>query len=582
MLREQLAVTLGLQQVAAVPENIYHACIHPPTLQLLQQDVVSNFERSFTAFSTVDTHSRAASYRELAVITIAFAAAQRKGPGHWVRVKNLIGAEALCAALGVAFNADISINTIRATTRSTSTKSNTSTRRTGTVDPATTHRSKLQPDSVNESSLSRVTPTSIYFEYDTSGEVAIGVCEAGQPIRDYIVPEGGARRPSRNSMLCSEILALARKTLDGHLELSWICKGALAAYTLRNLAQEMVETLEKHRNGTCGAMSGNIIDKWTEAFVRETGGTQEERKMMHKLLVIAAIPDITQQHFVSEVKLLTGPAFVVMVSKAFVNSSALTSIDDTLVVSFFEALFGQSYTGLELSLDSLDSFIFGSKLRLLIPKLFRILPAFNIPVTAHRDFSVCCSVVQSGAYVLMPRILAEGQISGIDSSPFIMFPGWLAKNGVPVDGFFYDEQHDNLQMDATRPNARVPSDASESDVIDYVYEESDFGYKFWTVEAGHRLNLDNLIEGILFMHAVDDSFDGTAEITTWQCVAPHHTVSRTNRVKTAYLAYGNVAGRRLALSRVGDALNIAVVHFGKDYKGALAYAEKNGCNIVIL
>jgi len=44
ILCEHLATALGVDQVATVPANIYHTCIHSPTLSLLQQDIMSKFE----------------------------------------------------------------------------------------------------------------------------------------------------------------------------------------------------------------------------------------------------------------------------------------------------------------------------------------------------------------------------------------------------------------------------------------------------------------------------------------------------------------------------------------------------------
>jgi hypothetical protein len=115
ILRQHLSLTLGLKQVAEVPENIYHVCVHHPTLQLLQQDTMSNFERCSIAFSATDVGtSHTASYKELATIAIAFATAQKKGSSHWVRVKNLVGVETLCAALATAFIADITVEVIHA------------------------------------------------------------------------------------------------------------------------------------------------------------------------------------------------------------------------------------------------------------------------------------------------------------------------------------------------------------------------------------------------------------------------------------------------------------------------------------
>jgi hypothetical protein len=97
-----------------------------------------------------------------------------------------------------------------------------------------------QRDPPSESALSTVTPTSIRFEYDASGVAAIGVCETGAPIRDYIIPEGGKGRLSRNSMLVGEVLALAKMHMNDDFS-PWICKGAVGAYLLRNLAKDIVE-----------------------------------------------------------------------------------------------------------------------------------------------------------------------------------------------------------------------------------------------------------------------------------------------------------------------------------------------------
>lgn len=565
ILKEHLAIALGLSEVAEVPENIYHVCVHSPTLHILQQDTASNLERCTAAFSATDTgKSRAASRRELAGIAIAFATAQKKGPKYWVRVKNLIGVEALCAALGTAFIADITVGSIK-------TISHTN------ILMDISNQSEAPPDSA----MSTTTPTLIHFEYDTSGVVSVGICQIGAPVRTYVFPEGGEGSLSRNSMLGGEILALAKITLDHDYGLHWICKGAMGAYAMRRLAREMIDELGKDQDETRKAMAGRIMSRWIETFVKETGGTQADNKMMGNLLAIVAIPDMNEQRFARKVELLAGPDHAATVSRTLHNTDASNAIYRTLFLSLFKALFGLSYTGLELNLDSLSLFHFPSNFNLLIPHVFNILPAYDVCVTTHRNFSRCCSVVQCGGYALMPRILAEKEIGDIDSSPFIMVPGHIAMNGVPVKGFFYDEQHGETQIDAIRPEAPVPSNAGDSDVIDYVYEQADYGYKFWTIEAGHRLNLDGLVEGILFMHKADDSYDDRATLTPWQRAAPHHMVLHALQ-KTVYLAYGNVAGRRLALSRAGTASSIAVVHTGRDYGRALAYANRYECGAVIL
>ena len=233
---------------------------------------------------------------------------------------------------------------------------------------------------------------------------------------------------------------------------------------------------------------------------------------------------------------------------------------------------------------------FGGDLRFLIQDVFEILPAYDVPtITMRQPFSRCCSVVQSGGYVLMSRILAEEEIINTNSTPFIMVPGRLAKDGIPINKFAYQEQHSCDQILDIWPDAPVLSNVGESNIIDYVYEAADFGYSFHTIEAGHRLNLDWLIGGIMSMHKVDDSYSvRTALMCDWQRAAPHHDLALEHeyatRIKTVYLTYGNVAGRRLASSSQsghgGD--YSAVVHTGKDYGRALACADQYGCKVVIL
>lgn len=317
--------------------------------------------------------------------------------------------------------------------------------------------------------------------------------------------------------------------------------------------------------------------------MRGTGGAEEDIKLMHDMLDKAAIIDITKEQLANEIGLLSGTSVSVILGASDVRNKII----DTLVVFLFEALFGPSYSALEICIDSLDAFGFGGDLRFLIQDVFEILPAYDVPtITMRQPFSRCCSVVQSGGYVLMSRILAEEEIINTNSTPFIMVPGRLAKDGIPINKFAYQEQHSRDQILDIRPDAPVPSNVGESNIIDYVYEAADFGYSFHTIEAGHRLNLDWLIGGIMSMHKVDDSYSVRTALTRdWQRAAPHHDLALehdTTRIKTVYLTYGNVAGRRLALSQSGHVETIAVVHTGKDYGRALACADQYGCKVVIL
>lgn len=385
-------------------------------------------------------------------------------------------------------------------------------------------------------------------------------------------------------MLGGEILASAKVKLKRE-GFSWVCKAALATYAMKRLVKDVVGELDLFRREYCRAKMPNIVNKWIVAFVSETDGQPEDAEKMQKLLVKAASLNDSNMKvgLVQEVESYAGPREASVLHQALGTPSTVRAIEEILILSLFKTLFGLSYTGLELNTDYLDSFLFPDHVDTLIPQLLQLLPAFDVPVTTYRRLSLCCSVVQCGGYVLMPRILAEEKISDIDSTPFLMIAGRLAKDGNPVHGFFYAESHRESEIDASRPEARIPSDASDSNAIKFLYEEADYGYKFWTEEAGHRLNLDGLIQGILLMHSVDDGYDKESASTTWTGAAPHHMLPRgTNRGKTLYLSYNNVAGRRLALSRAGDALSSSVVHFGKDYRKALAYAERFNCHAVIL
>ncbi|ORY32888.1 hypothetical protein BCR39DRAFT_583310 [Naematelia encephala] len=111
--------------------------------------------------------------------------------------------------------------------------------------------------------------------------------------------------------------------------------------------------------------------------------------------------------------------------------------------------------------------------------------------------------------------------------------------------------------------------------------EAERGYLFWTTAAGYRINLDGLIEGLLTMYTIK-TFDTTAGHQHWVKAAPHHMVTVNKRFKkTIYMAYDNIAGRRLAISRAGDGLKQLVLFIGGDYRKGLAFAEHHGCEIVI-
>jgi hypothetical protein len=583
VLREHLALATGFSQVAEVPESIYHPCVHPPTLRFIQNEIATHIERCMLAFSAVDTKgSKSASYREIAMISTVFSKAQKKGSKYFVRVKNLVGLAGLCAALIVAFNADVTVDFMHA----------------GPSGGKTVHQRSNSPlpatKSAPESPMSWMTDshrTRIQFEYDGTEICSIGLCEIGGSIQEHILSSGRKSRPSTNSMQIGQLLPSTKILLDKSGPLSWICKAALAVYVMQAIAKDMVDELANSENDNRQSMTTRIARQWMEIFGNELGGDVGGLELMQELLRKIAGLESNRADFEAikfalrdEVELHdAGPDQGARLALAMEDHEARNSVAEILIFSLFRVLFGRSYTGLEVNINQLDAFLFPRTLPELVPRMLGLLPAYQVPVTVYRQFSICCSVVQCGGYALMPRILAEETLSGVDSSPFIMVPGQLAKDLVPVRGFYYDEQHKENQITDLRPGSRVPSDASDSDDVEYIYEEADFGYKFWTKQAGHRINLDGLVYGIILMHSTDDTYGDTASSTSWTSAAPHHMIAvRYPLPKILYLSFNNQAGRVLALSRAGEAQCISVVHFGRDYRQALAYAERHECNIVIV
>jgi hypothetical protein len=594
LLREHLAVALDLPEVGDIPESTYRTCVHPATLQILQRDVATYVDRCTVSFAATETYgSHEASNRELAAIAVAFSIAQSKGPNYWVRVRNVKGAEALCAALGAAFGAHITIGFINAI-KSLEASVTAASSRADMPDSA---------QSATSTSLS-IRRTSIRFEYDQSGVATIGICEAGGSVAEYVVPGGARKKLSRNSMLVGEILPHVKVEQD-RLQFSLLCKVAIAANVLSFCAHHVESELQNVEHGH-RSITSSIVDKWMEAFMNEISGSTHDIPLLRSLLVQASNPshDSTtprttaftrwdpETDIGAEVERLAGPEEVAVVKNALHDGTGKYETTVLLVISLLKILFGSCYTGLELRTSDLRWFNFGDDFleRLFDDPLELICPYYGIPIPPEHSFSRCCSVVQCGGYVLMPRILAEESLRGLDSSIFTMVPGHLAKDGVPVKLFLYNERPEKFdEIEDLRPQMPVPSDASDSATIEYMYEETEYGYLFWTVEANHRLNLNGLMEAISRMHAVDDSYAATADHSTWHRAAPHHVTPLTTTTRTAsmvertlYLSFNNNAGRRLALSRAGDTGRNVVLHFGVDYRRALAYAEDHHYDTVVL
>lgn len=89
----------------------------------------------------------------------------------------------------------------------------------------TTRKPDTQNDSSEELPLSTTTPTSISSEYDTSGVASIGIWEYGEPVHNYVIPDEWPSKPSSNSILVGETLALAKIELTCHPLQAWFCQG---------------------------------------------------------------------------------------------------------------------------------------------------------------------------------------------------------------------------------------------------------------------------------------------------------------------------------------------------------------------
>jgi len=231
----------------------------------------------------------------------------------------------------------------------------------------------------------------------------------------------------------------AKLELHHYRKLPWVCIGAVAAFLARDLARdlakELLETLAQYQDHRCRSMKANLIGKWVENLVTISGGDLDGVEMMKKLLNVSSESGIEAKRFKSEIEGLIGPEYSDILSETLENSESCRAIQDVLLLSLLKVVFGLSYTGLELNMNYLDPFTFPDSFRALIPTLLDVIQAYDAPTTTRRTFSICCSVVQNGGYFLMPRVIAEELISDLDSSIFVMIPGWLAKDDVPVVGF---------------------------------------------------------------------------------------------------------------------------------------------------
>jgi hypothetical protein len=175
LLRELLALSFGVTRVADLSDSYIRALSHAPTADLIGGDVEEELDWFTMAFEINAGGYRRASNREIAALLIAFGRAQQENdsptsshtPPHgdtYVRVRNLVGMESICAALTVMFRARIQVGPLMARSRR-----------------LTAH------DGIKY--------TRIIFEYD-QGEACVGVALHGRPIADYLVPLGSKLPPS--------------------------------------------------------------------------------------------------------------------------------------------------------------------------------------------------------------------------------------------------------------------------------------------------------------------------------------------------------------------------------------------------
>lgn len=268
------------------------------------------------------------------------------------------------------------------------------------------------------------------------------------------------------------------------------------------------------------------------------------------------------------------------------------SLSGLWLVCLLEAMYDGPVAALELRTGAVDEYKIPSNFADMLKRILNLIPAYaNVEARPSVDHgrSRFCTVVQCGAFVLLPRVLAEEEVGDVRAPLLVMLPGSLCMDGVMVEGFYLNQDIPGSApvQDLRTDIVSLPTDASVSHAIEYHYQEAEKGYWYSVTAAGYHLRLEHLMKGLLTIRTVKQYSEET-EHSQWNKAAPHHSIVGAHAAtwfnKIIYLAHGNHAGRLLAFSRVGERSERlkAVMYTGTDYRQALAYADRHQCKIVIL
>jgi hypothetical protein len=194
------------------------------------------------------------------------------------------------------------------------------------------------------------------------------------------------------------------------------------------------------------------------------------------------------------------------VARILEDREARYNLTDLWIVSLLATLYGEHVNGVEVRMASLDKLqLLADTVHDMLEIILDVIPAYDyLEAANYKAGSKLCAAVQSGAYVLLPRCLKNHDSLDAISSLLAVVPGSLMREGIPVKGFYFEEHHVDEEVIDVRSAGRIPQDWSVDGEIHYHYQEIEGrdGYRFWTTEAGYRLNLGALIEAILRLHAV--------------------------------------------------------------------------------
>ncbi|CAK9782211.1 hypothetical protein CC85DRAFT_325338 [Cutaneotrichosporon oleaginosum] len=554
LLRELIALTHALKRVADLPEAYLHACAHAPTMCLVEDDVACHVDW-YTAVlecSGGGGGARRASARDLAAALIAFGRAQAHAHTY-VRIRNLTGLEALLAALTALFGAQV---------------------RVGAYMPR------------------GAGPTRIVCEFG-DGPPSVAVVRAGAPPLEY-VSAGEAPRPT---LSVGQVRARARARL-ARAAVPWAVLAGAGAYAARAVAPDLAVRAEILAANEASSKLEMIARDWVAEFARaidipplsqspavEGGGDDASAPppSIHFFINAAAESKVALKTYVAKL----GPVGA-QAQALWDEPGVPDALRELWLTSLLSAVYGSPASGLEVRARAVERWKIPSGVNSILSVL-EVVPAYDGVEAGVQGRTRAAAAVQAGAYVLLPRFLAEESVGAPDDSLLLMLPGVFRLDGVAVDGFFPEdveaEEASGLELSDLR-DVEPPADASASADFQYHYAEAERGYALRVLAAGYPMPLNAAINGVLRVRRLR-AFHETGEHGSWLKAAPHQAVAGTYMSwfqKRVYLCHDNHAGRLLAFSRVGERReHIKAVFFeGDDYRQALAYADRHQCKVVIV